>query len=361
MEHNFPIFPVGTIFKEFNVISDAVLSPRLMQDKVMVRFPMRLNGMSLDASVIASGNSTFFPAGEIFFSIEKFITVTVSVARNGILNVADEYGRNSIIRHACLIMCKALNIKPFFEIKAIYDAMPVHSGFGTSGAVIGAVCASINEMYGNPMGHADLIKYIANNYGEEIGDDSDNLQMVQCIGGSVASGFSEGGITIIAGDATPIISERLESEVIIGIPKDFCVKSAKDLMELEKEHLGGFHMHGKRYAHMIAYDLLHKGIPSLKNGKIADVCDIIFRHRFEMGSIRNCSFVYPHMIEIADNIKFLYTDRLCRLLSMSSVGPAFFIVPNGDKGHRETCIKAFEEQNLKIVHTSVFNGRYIVE
>lgn len=359
--HNksFPIFPVGTIFKNFEEISNAISLPKLKHNTVTVNFPMRLNGMSIDSSAIALEGSTSFPAGEIFFSIKKFVTVTVHAAKDNKLHISNGYGRSSILRHACLIMCRALKIEPSFDIEIISDNVQIHTGFGTSGATIGAVCAAINEMYGNPIKRLDLIKYIANNYGEEIENDDSNLQLVQCIGGSVASGFTAGGITIIAGDATPIISEPLESEIIIGVPTDFYPKSAKYMMELETQHLDNFEIHGQQHAYAIAYTLLHKGIPLLKNGDISEICDIIYRHRFEMGSIKNCSFVFPRMIDIADNIKYLYTNKLCRLLSMSSVGPAFFIIPDGNTRHEEICIKALECQNLKVFKTAIFNRPYI--
>lgn len=359
--HNrsFPIFPVGTIFKNFEEISSTIFLPRLKHNTVTVNFPMRLNGMSIDSSAIALEGSTSFPAGEIFFSIEKFVSVTVRATKDNDIHISNGYGRSSILRHACLIMCKALKIEPSFDIEVISDNVQIHSGFGTSGATIGAVCAAINEMYGNPIKHLDLIKYIANNYGEEIENDDANIQLVQCIGGSVASGFTAGGITIITGDATPIISEPLESDIIIGVPTDFYPKSAKDMMELEIQHLDSFEIHGQQHAYAIAYTLLHKGIPLLKNGDISGICDIIYRHRFEMGSIRNCSFVFPRMIEIAENIRYLYTNKLCRLLSMSSVGPAFFIIPDGDTKHEEICIKVLECQNLKVFKTTAFNRLYI--
>ena len=360
MQRSFPTFLAGTIFTRFEEISYDIVQPALEHNIVTVKFPMRLNGMSIDSSVIASEESTSFPAGEIFFSIDKFISVTIRSTPDGKLHISNRCRRSVLIRHACLIMCEALKIVPSFEVDIVCDEVQVHSGFGTSGATIGAVCAAINEMYGNPIKDTDLIKYIANNYGEEIKGNDIDLKLVQCIGGSVASGLTAGGITIIAGNATPIISESFESRILIGIPVDFHPKAANEMMELEEQHLDDFESHGQKYAHEIAYQLLHKGIPLLKNSDLSGICDIIFCHRFQMGSIRNCSFVYPRMTEIADNIKFLYTDKLCKLVAISSVGPAFFIIPDNNKDHEEICIKTLEFQKLRIMKASVFNRSYIV-
>ncbi len=360
MDSLFPVFPVGTVFKEFDAILSDTFPLELKYKKVTVKFPMRLNGMSIDSSAIALEGVTSFPAGEISFAIEKFISVTISVSGDKKLHISENIKRRSIIEHACLVMCKALKVEPFFDIDVVCDNLKIHSGFGTSGATMGAVCAAINEMYGNPINCVDLIKYIANNYGEEVGNDDNKLQLVQCIGGSIASGLMPGGITIITGDATPIVSERYETEVIIGTPTDFYPKSPKEMMELEESHLESFEIHGKRYAFQIAYDLLHKGLPNLKCGNIDPICDIIFRHRFKMGSIKNCSFVYPQLVKISENIEHLYTDKLCKLLSLSSVGPSFFVIPDGDKKHEQICIETLMSQGMSVIKTAIFNRLYIV-
>ena len=61
--------------------------------------------------------------------------------------------------------------------------------------------------------------------------------MVQCIGGGATNGLTEDGIIIIAGKATSIAKLKYESDVLIGIPKDFKTKNADELMKLEEEKL----------------------------------------------------------------------------------------------------------------------------
>lgn len=361
MSRSFPVFPVGTLFRPFSGKVGKLSDPA--DTVVEVDYPHRLNGMTIDSAGIALEGKTSFPAGEICFSIDKFVHVKLKTANKLGLIIDKTTERKSIVKHACLIMSKALNVRPDFNISVtLDDGIKKHSGFGSSGAIIGAVCVAINELYGNPVEKLDLIKYMADNYGEEVSDDDeDNLKLVQCVGGSVGNGLTDGAITIMTGNATPIVSKKYDAKILVAIPKDFHPKSAKEMMELEEDNLNNFISHGERYAYEIAYNLIHEGMPLLKNGDISGICKIIYRHRFEMGSIRNCSFVYPKIMDIADSLKYLYEKSYCRLLSMSSVGPALFLILNKDKEQTNECKEALSKLNLEIISASLYNEKYKVK
>ena len=361
MSKSFPIFPIGTLFKPFGGKIGELSDPT--NTIVEVDYPCRLNGMTIDSAGIALEGETSFPAGEICFSIDKFVHVKLEIASKPGLIIDKTTERKSIVRHACLIMSKALNVRPDFNISVtLDDEIKKHSGFGSSGAIIGAVCVAIDELYGNPIKDLDLIKYMADNYGEEVSDnDENNLKLVQCVGGSVGNGLTDGSITIITGNATPIISKKYDARILIAVPKDFHSKSAKEMMELEEDNLNNFISHGEKYAYEIAYNLMHEGIPQLANDDISGICKIIYRHRFEMGSIHNCSFVYPKIISIADTLRYLYKKSYCKLLSMSSVGPALFIILDENKRHIDECRQALGKLNLEIIPASLYNNKYKVK
>lgn len=121
---------------------------------------------------------------------------------------------------------KALGVPTSLSISVDESNVIKHCGFGSSGAILGAICSSINELFGNPISNLDLITYIASNYGEEVNDNNkDRLKLVQCIGGSLSSGLTKGGIQVIAGMATPIMSAEYIGKVVIGVPNDFKPKS----------------------------------------------------------------------------------------------------------------------------------------
>ena len=183
------MFKAGTVFNEYK-------SPRkskLVYGTVTIDFPTRLNAMSIDTSAIATNdNNMSFPAGEVLASIKKFVKVKTKYLgnKNGNLIIGENTKRKALVNHAYLLMCQALDNSPSLSIDVNDDEVLKHCGLGSSGAIISAVCSSINELYGKPIKNLDLISYIANNYGEEVQDnDKDNLKLVQCIGGSVASTF----------------------------------------------------------------------------------------------------------------------------------------------------------------------------
>lgn len=148
-------------------------------------------------------------------------------------------------------------------------------------------------------------------------------------------------------------------KIIIGVPKDFELKDANYLMEKEEENLYKFKKTGELYSEKIAYELLHRALPGIANESIKELADIVFDYRFNMGSIDNCSFVYPDMVVQAKEIRKLYENNKCEFLSLSSVGPAYFaIVKNGEQ--LEECSKVFKDLNMNIMISEVNNETYIV-
>ena len=250
---------------------------------------------------------------------------------------------------------------PSLEIDVDDNEIPKHSGFGSSSSTITAVIIAINELYGCPLKNDDLIKYLASNHGEEInGSDDDNLKLVQSIGGGATNGLVEEGIIIIAGRATTIAKLKFDSDVLVGIPKGFQEKNADELMKLEEENLWKFEKTGKKYANEIAYNILHKALPDMTNGNIKSLAQVVFDYRFNMGSIKNCSFVYEGMNEIADEIRELFENGDCEFLALSSVGPAFFVLVKDEK-QKKVCKQKMEELNMNVIETEVFNKTYECE
>jgi len=313
--------------------------------------------------VFAYSGSTSFQAGEVMASIKKPINVTTKFIgnNNGQLVIGDKTKRKALVNHAYLIMCQALGNSPSLSIDIDDELVMKHAGLGSSGATLGAVCASINELYGSPIDNLDLISYIANNYGEEIEDDDrENMKLVQCIGGSIADGLTEGGIAIITGNAVPIMTANYDGNAVVAIPEDYVPLSAKELMEREEAHMSGFQEYGEKYASDVAYKVLHRGLPQLCKGDMSAIADAAFDHRFNRGSIQNCSFVYPRVNEIAKNVRHLYENGDCDMLAMSSVGPAFFALVD-NKEDELRCLDTFAKQKMSVSTVSVHNGTYDIK
>ena len=173
-------------------------------------------------------------------------------------------------------------------------------------------------------------------------------------------GLTEAGIIIIAGKSTTIAKMKYNAKILIALPNDFTEQNADVLMKKEEENLWKFKETGEKYSKDIAYHLLHKSLPGMVNGEIKDLADIVFKYRFDMGSIENCSFVYENMIAIAKKIRVLYEEKRCDFLTLSSVGPAFFSITTNNKDYNY-CKKYMENLDMKVIEAEIYNDIYKVD
>jgi len=362
--NHFPTFKAGSIRNNFDWKLTCKVS--LKHNSVSVKYPTRLNADALDLSNFVPNEKHIYPIGEILISINKFINVTTKYLGNndGILDISKTTKRKVLVSHAYKLMCIALDILPSLHIDVNDDEVLKHCGFGSTGAIISAVCCSINELYGNPMKGLDIIKYVMSNYGEEISDDDfENLIVVPSFGGSIATGIAKGGIMVIAGMGVPIGTTNYNGHVVIGIPNDYLSNKSNKIEKIEVENFDSYGIDPKsmrKKSYVISYDIIHKALPRLVDGDISILSNIIFNLRFKEGGIQPCSFIFPRVNEIAANIKHLYENGKCDMLSMSSNGPAFFALVSNENDEKE-CIKQFNEQNMKIIKASVCNETYFVQ
>jgi len=345
-------FKVGTIINPFK---GSIRNASPIYSEVSLNYPARLNAMALDPSQIDVSEKGIYKPGEIIFSIDIFKNVSISIRPDKEIIISDTSPRKQLIRHAVLLIQQALGVDDGLDIDVETIDLR-HCGLGSSSGLIASVAAAINELYGLPIKKTDLIPYLAQNHGEEIDGNNDQLQHVQCIGGSAASGLACGGMKIIAGESVPIATMNIDSSycVLIGIPNDFVAPDAQYLMELEISNMSKFVATGNKYRDKIGYRVTHEVIPAMINNNLQDASSLVFDYRFDYGSIENCSFVYPRTIEIAKGIRYLYQDGIADTLALSSVGPAFFAITR----YPEKCRPAFEENNLKIYEAKIVNDGY---
>ena len=207
MKEKFPTIKAGYIFNKFKGNKKIVF---LSKKTVEIDYPCRLDAMAINPAAVCYNDSMVFTPGEVVISVKKYIHVKVKVLKEngGILKISNKTKRKVLVKHAYLLMCKALNVNPSLEITVIDKDIPKHCGFGSSSSTIASVAAAINELYNCPIDNKDLIKYLASNHGEEISDDDeDNLKVVQCIGGGATNGLTNEGIIVIAGKSTTIITD----------------------------------------------------------------------------------------------------------------------------------------------------------
>lgn len=348
-------FLAGTVFN--NIIGYKPKKLIAKYKEITIRYPSRLESMSLDPSKIAEYFSdNIYPAGQINFCVDICNVVTIKINNNEKINITDSSNRKSLILHSALLMKKVLKFSQGLDIDIKNDVELKHCGLGSSSSIINSVATAINELFGKPIKSLDLIHYLVSNHGEEI-DGSDNyLIQVQSVGGSGICGHFEGGLIVNSGKATPIFQKKLPTDlrIVIGIPDSFTHPDSDDLMNKEIKNMDGFRNTGDKYAKEIAYRLVHESLPGLIVNNFKPCKDLIFDYRWDMGSIKNCSFVCPEINNIAEKLRPLKDDKDVEFLSLSSVGPGFFAITNKPK-KLETL---FSNLNMRTYTAKIYNGKY---
>lgn len=356
MKTDFKPFPVGTVF---NHLKQVVLPVKATCKILEIKYPSRLNAMAIDPSKITSNKNLVYTPGEVVFAVKIYKTIKLQLLPgNNSLEIDPGAKRKPLIKHAYLLMKAALKFNDGIKISVDNSSEIRHAGLGSSSGLIAGVAAAINEMFGNPIAPADLIQYLAQNHGEEIDGDDEHLNPVQCIGGSAAAGFYKGALLVLAGESRVIATMSVPDayKAVIGIPKDYVELDSKILLEKEISVFDKFMETGKTFGPKIAYDILHYGLPAMVEGNLKPFGEIIFDYRFNMGSIKNCSYCYPPMVDLATKLVPLFKDNKVDVLALSSVGPAFFTITQDP----ETCVKYFEKHNLKTIVVELENNSYEV-
>lgn len=356
MKRDFLPFPVGTVFNSLPPLSHV---PSPMSESVILHYPSRLNAMALDSSRITANDNLVYQAGEIVIATALYRQVRVQVVSDKNRNLAGEnLYRSPLVRHAVEIMRQALNFRETLAVDVVTSYKLRHAGLGSSSGTISAVAAAINELYGRPIELSRLRQYVAQNHGEEIDADQQHLMPVQCIGGSAAAGMCKGSILVVAGKCAIIGHTSLDKkyQIVIGVPIDFTETDAKAALQEEIKYFSAFKNTGQKYGPIIAYRLVHECLPALTMGDVSPLGDLIFDYRFRMGSIKNCAFMYPRIIDIACELEGLKKEGKAIILSLSSVGPAMFAITE----HVQECIKRFESVGLRCTVTSSWEDMYKV-
>jgi predicted sugar kinase len=355
MTKKISVFRVGKIF---NPLSRKVSVNKAIFQKVRLEFPSRLNAMALDPSKITNNNSFKYSAGQITFSIDLCKEITASILpQERICRVTERSQRASLIKHVCALMRAALGFNEGILIDVDNKEELKHVGLGSSGSLAGGVAVAINELYGCPLAKEEILRYLAQNYGEEIENSPGFLAPVQCVGGSIATGLWEGSMILIAGENEVIKATYFDDyDVVMGIPKDFKNISSEKALAKELEHMGDFVDCGRKYSAIIAYQILHKVLPAMNRKDLKTIGDVIYDYRFNMGSIKNCSFIYPNLSEITQRLSFLKIKGITDVLSISSVGPLVFAITK----RKNDCISAFTKEGLNVYSTKLRKEPYRV-
>jgi len=349
-------FPVGFIHNPIIALDSP---PDLNHAKrIKLRYPSRLEAMCLDPSKILYNRALNYPAGQINVCVDLCKVVTIEKRTDQNIIIDSSSGRFSLIRHAALLMKSALNIVDGWSIKVSNEHEMRHVGLGSSSSLIASVMAAINALYHHPIAPLTLVRYAAQNHGEEIDNDDEHLYPVQCIGGSAICGHFKGGLQVVAGAATPIFLMHLPDDlsVIIALPPHHSSADAAELMMAEEAMFESFDQAGIQYSQEIAYRMIHEVLPGLVKYDLEPCKQLVYDYRWKMGSIRNCAFSHPQLMHFASLIEPLVNDDEVHLLSLSSVGPVFFALTTAP----DRIMTYLNTLGFSTMRTEVYNETYSI-
>ncbi len=326
------IFNAGRVF---NPVRGEKGKAILKHNKVKIIVPARLNTMCFDLKTLAKPKKKFiYNAGELAFSVDVNTYAKFKVIGDGSdsINISENTKRKSIVKHAALIMKKALNIRDSFFIEANNVYEYPHSGLGSSSSLITAVCIAINEAYGNPLTPRQLTLFIAQNHGEEIESDDERLIHVQCNGGSPSVALYGGGMQIIVGESNMILREEYPEDLafVFGIPKMYKKYDAQCLMAIERVQFPKMLRSSHDFSREIAWKVLHELIPSIMNKDMKAIGNTLEYYRFETGSLKIDSITWKGLDLLVKSLT-KYRDNNTPIISISSCGPAIFILTKNPK------------------------------
>lgn len=106
------------------------LQAELRCEAIAAVVPMRLNSMLLDYSLFVEGRpESWWRAGSVAFGVRIFTTIRAEArGTRGVITVAPDVPRPAIVRHAALIIQKALNVNDGIHVTGGNQLEQKHMG-----------------------------------------------------------------------------------------------------------------------------------------------------------------------------------------------------------------------------------------
>lgn len=287
--------------------------------------PARINAMCFDPGSLAIPvRPHVYTAGELALSAKIYTRASVRLLSTPEVRVKSGGNRGNIALHAALLLKKTLSISSGLEIEAENLHAYPHCGFGSSAAIQTATALAVNTLFGNPLTGAELLKLLSQNYGEEVKGNS-RLIHIQSNGGGPAVALG-GGMVALAGEGVVIKRKPFPDgyAFVFGIVPAYRPTDALRMFEKELAVLPRFKHASEEHRYLAAYLVLHRLLPAMEEGRIADMGDAIETYRFKCGSLFNTGQVWPEMLRVMKELRPYRRSQRIPILSTSSVGPAIY-------------------------------------
>jgi predicted sugar kinase len=301
-----------------------------------------------------------YPVNSINFVIDKFSEALVEINNQETIEVHELAGREPIIIHTALIMKKTLGFKEGITISAKNLHSIEHGGLGSSASLQTAVALAINQLFGNKIGNEDLIRLLAQNYGEESDRDG-YLTSMASIGGASAAGLLSSDAIIIGGENEIWAQGNLPEEykVIVAIPEIEKLPDGMLDMALFEKGFEMFKKIGNDWGKIKEKILQEQIIPEFNKNNLAPLFESI--NFYTIGAYGDIPSYFKnrwsnHSLFMDEFIHTFYSNLFSQLSQkkscffVSSGGPAMIFITRETKAVRKMLqaagIKTIIESNL---------------
>lgn len=175
-----------------------------------------------------------YPINSINFMVNEFTEVFVECTDETTIVVNASENERDILMHTALILKTALGFSNGLIISGKVLHGVRHGGLGSSAALQTAVAIAINSLMGDKIPRADLVKFLAQNYGEESDIPGYLIPMVS-VGGASAAMTSVHNLTIVGGEAEIWKEYDLSDDysVVMVTPKIVNNKQISNSLDIE--------------------------------------------------------------------------------------------------------------------------------
>jgi len=278
-----------------------------------------------------------YPVCSINFAINEFTEAQVECIDTNKIIVDDSAHRKNIILHTALILKDALGFNCGLKISGKNLHNVQHGGFGSTASLQTAVAIAINNLFGSKISESYLIKFLAQNYGEES-NKKGHLSPMASIGGASAIATGHNNLIIIGGESEIWKRYNLSNDytVLIITPKKLQSKLTHGIdMQLYRDGYAAFKKIGHEWGRIKEYLLTNKIIKDLDVGNTKTLFNLInmytigaygnipqyFKNRWLTHPIYFDEFIYNIFYDCFKNI-----NRENSCFFVSSGGPSICFV-----------------------------------
>lgn len=214
-------------------------SPGLLRPvrlEVRVRVPSRIDTFLVHHDVfVQPPRPQVYPVGAVAFAVPEYSQVVARlVPGESDVVIHGTRSKELLLKHTGHILMKALRRNARVELVVERECRITHAGLGSSAALQLAAAVAIDALFGSQIPRRLLIKYLAQNYGEDSGDGR-HLTPMPSIGCGAALGLL-GGVAVVMDEAEVVARAEVPAgfSLLLAVPRLNLPGGAQDYYLFER-------------------------------------------------------------------------------------------------------------------------------